>query len=129
MYKTIIRLATLDGKAAITVLWANLHNCMQYAVNKNGNIDSIHTYFNYNYAQLKACGQSVNGNHTILFEAYLQGVPNATFHDYMRRLQNDQTDEMEDTRDSIHEDIMKKAKAKCQNSRPREDHCTQGSSL
>ncbi len=49
--------------------------------------------------------------HTILFEAYLQGVPDATFHDYMKRLQDDWMDQTGDMRDATHEDIMK-AKAK-----------------
>jgi hypothetical protein len=56
MNKTIMRLATLDGKATITTLWANLHELMQYAIKENSDIDSIHTYFNHNYVQLKAQG-------------------------------------------------------------------------
>jgi len=112
MYKTIMRLATLDGNATITALRANLRELTQYAIKQNGNIDEIHTYFNQNYAQLRARGQSVDDVHTILFEAYLQGVPDATFHDYMRRLQDDWMDQTGDMRDATHEDIMKKAKAK-----------------
>ena len=112
MYKTIMRLATLDGNATVTALRANLRELTQYAIKQNGNIDEIHTYFNQNYAQLKARGQSVDDVHTILFEAYLQGVPDATFHDYMRRLQDDWMDQTGDMRDATHEDIMKKAKAK-----------------
>jgi hypothetical protein len=112
MYKTIMRLATLDGKATVTALRANLRELTHYAVRENGNIDKIHTYFNHNYAQLKARGQSVDDVHTILFDAYLQGVPDATFHDYIRRLQDDWMDQTGDMRDATHEDIMKKAKAK-----------------
>jgi hypothetical protein len=112
MYKTIMRLATLDGNATVTALRANLRELTQYAIKQNGNIDEIHTYFNQNYAQLRARGQSVDDVHTILFEAYLQGVPDATFHDYMRRLQDDWMDQTGDMRDATHEDIMKKAKAK-----------------
>jgi hypothetical protein len=112
MYKTIMRLATLDGKATVTALRANLRELTLYAIKENGNIDKIHTYFNHNYAQLKARGQSVDDVHTILFDAYLQGVPDATFHDYIRRLQDDWMDQTGDMRDATHEDIMKKAKAK-----------------
>ena len=50
--------------------------------------------------------------HTILFEAYLQGVPDATFHDYMRRLQDDWMNQTGDMKDATHEDIMQKANAK-----------------
>jgi hypothetical protein len=81
-------------------------------IKHNGNIDKIHTYFNQNFAQLKARGQSVDDVHTILFEAYLQGVPDATFHNYMSRLQDDWMDQTGDMKDATHEDIMKKAKAK-----------------
>ncbi len=112
MYKTIMSLSTLDGNATVTALRANLHELMQYAIKQNGNIDEIHTYFNQNYVQLKARGQSVDDVHTILFKAYLQGVPDATFHDYMSRLQDDWMDQTGDMRDATHEDIMKKAKAK-----------------
>jgi hypothetical protein len=73
-----VGLATLDGKATVTTLQANLFELTQYAIKENGNIDRIHTYFNHTYAQLKGQGQSVNNIHTILFEAYLQGVPDAT---------------------------------------------------
>eukprot|EP00804_Cyclotella_cryptica_P030718 CCRYP_009136-RA/>CCRYP_009136-RA protein AED:0.27 eAED:0.27 QI:0/-1/0/1/-1/1/1/0/399 len=112
MYKTIMRLATLDGKATVTALRANLRKLTLYAIKENGNIDKIHTYFNHNYAQLKARGQSVDDVHTILFNAYLQGVPDATFHDYIRRLQDNWMDQTGDMRDATHKDIMKKAKAK-----------------
>jgi hypothetical protein len=44
MYKAIMRLTILDGKATITVLRANLHKLTQYAIKKNGTIDSIYTY-------------------------------------------------------------------------------------
>jgi len=81
-------------------------------IKQNGNIDEIHTYFNQNFAQLKARGQSVDDVHTILFDAYLLGVPDATFHEYIRRLQDDWMDQTGDMRDATHEDIMKKAKAK-----------------
>jgi hypothetical protein len=107
MYTTIMRLATLDGKATITALWANLCELTQYAIKENGNINRIHTYFNHNYAQLKFCGQSVDDVHTILFEAYLQGVPDMAFHDYIRRLQDNWMDQTGDMRDDTHEDIMK----------------------
>ena len=63
---------------------------------QNRNIDEIHLYFNQINAQLKAREQSINNMHTILFEAYLQGVPDATFHDYMRRLQDDWMDQTGD---------------------------------
>ncbi len=49
MYKTIMRLATLDGNATVTALRANQHKLTQYTIKQNGNIDEIHNYFNQNY--------------------------------------------------------------------------------
>jgi hypothetical protein len=66
MYKTMMRLATLDGNATVTALRSNLRELTQYAIKHNGNIDEIHMYFNQNFAQLKARGQSVDDVHTIL---------------------------------------------------------------
>ena len=79
MYKTMTRLATLDGNATVTALRTNLCELTQYAIKHNGNIEEIHTYFDQNFAQLRARGQSVDDVHTILFNAYLQGVPDASF--------------------------------------------------
>ena len=41
------------------------------------------------------------------------GVPDATFHDNMRRLQDSWMDQTGEMRDATHEDTMKKSKAKC----------------
>ena len=56
MYKTIMRLTTLDGNATITALRTNLYKLIQYAIKQNGKTDEIHTYFNQNYVKLKAQG-------------------------------------------------------------------------
>ncbi len=57
---------------------ASLHELSSYTTIENGNIDKIHTYFNQNLTQLKACEQNVDDVHSILFDAYLV-VPNAEF--------------------------------------------------
>jgi hypothetical protein len=67
MYKTIMRLATLDGKATVAALRANLRELTLHAIKEDGNIDKIHTYFNHNFAQLKARGQSVDDVHIPYF--------------------------------------------------------------
>ena len=54
----------------------------------------------------------MNNVHTILFKAYLQDVPDATFHDYMRKLQDDWMDQAGNMKDMTHEDIMQETKAK-----------------
>ena len=102
MYKTIMSLTTLDGNATVTALQANRHELRQYEIKENGSINSIDNYFNQNYAQLKVQGQLVDNAHTILFNAYPQGVPHATFHDYTRRLQDNWMDQTGDMKDSMH---------------------------
>ena len=54
----------------------------------------------------------MNSIHTTLFEVYLQGVPDSTFHYSMRRLQDDWMDQTGDMKDVTHKDIIQKAKAK-----------------
>ncbi len=54
LYKTIMRLATLDSNAMDHQLWANLRKLTSYAIQENGNIDKIHTHFDHNFTQLKA---------------------------------------------------------------------------
>ena len=109
MYKTMMRLATLDGNATVQALRANLRELTNYAIKVNGDIDAIHKYFNQNYAQLKSRGKSVDDVHTILFEAY-KVVPDANFHAYMDRLYDDWVDQTGDMKDATHEEVMKKAK-------------------
>jgi hypothetical protein len=75
-------------------------------------MSQIPPYFNQNYAQLKARGKSVDNVHTILLNAFLLGVLDATFQDYMCMLQDNWMDQTGDMRNATHEDIMKKAKTK-----------------
>ena len=63
-----MRLMTLDGNTTINALRANLYELIKYAINHNRNTDEINKYFNQNYAQLKARGQSVDNVHTILLK-------------------------------------------------------------
>lgn len=53
---------------------------MQYMIKKNDNFDEIHTYFNQNNTQLKALGQFIEDVYTILFDAYVLGMLNATYY-------------------------------------------------
>lgn len=53
MYKTIMRLATLDDNATVIALRTNLCEFTQYAVKQNENIDEINIYFDQNWSQLK----------------------------------------------------------------------------
>jgi hypothetical protein len=49
MYKTILRLATIDSIATTETLHANLNNLPSYDVSVNGNVDLINSYFDTNY--------------------------------------------------------------------------------
>ncbi len=66
LYKTIIKLATLDLNATDWILQVNLGEIKSYSFKENDNIDKIHTCFDQNYTQLKACGQTMDDVHFIL---------------------------------------------------------------
>jgi hypothetical protein len=56
MYKTIMRLATIDSVATTETLRANLNNLPSYAASVNGDVDIINSYFDTNYTQILARG-------------------------------------------------------------------------
>ncbi len=111
LYKTVMRLATLDSNATDRQLRTNLRELTSYAIRENGNIDKIHTYFDQNYTQLRARGQAVDDVHSILFDAYL-AVPDAEFHQYMKRLHDDWMDQVGEMKGIKFEHLMQRAKAK-----------------
>jgi hypothetical protein len=78
MYKTIMRLATIDSIATTKTLHANLKNLPSYAASVNGNVDLINSYFDTNYTQILARGATVDDPIAKLFDAYLS-VPNYNF--------------------------------------------------
>ena len=112
MYKTIMRLATLDNNTTVETLRENLRGLTQYAVTVNGDIDLVHKYFNQNFTQLKAKGESVDGVMSLLFNAYKNAIPDAKFNQYINRLYDDWLDQTGDMAGASHEKLMKKAKAK-----------------
>lgn len=98
MYKTVMWLATFNDNATITALKTKLCELKQYMIK----FDEIHTYFDQNYTQLKALGQSIDDDNIILFDNNLLGIGDATFHDEMQvtRYWMDQQGNM---RDATHE--------------------------
>ncbi len=78
MYKTIMRLATIDSIATTKTLHANLNNLPSYAASVNGNVDLINSYFDTNYTQILARGATVDDPIAKLFDAYLS-VPDYNF--------------------------------------------------
>jgi hypothetical protein len=109
MYKTMMRLATLDNNATVQALRANLRELPQYSIKVNGNIDQIHEYFDQNYNQLKSRGHGVDDVMTILFEAY-KVIPDSNFNAYITRLFDDWIDQSADMIGATHVTLMKKAK-------------------
>jgi hypothetical protein len=88
MYKTIMRLTTIDSVATTKILHANLNNLPSYAASVNGNADLINSYFDTNYTQIPARGDTVNNPIAKLFDAYLS-VPDYNFKQYISKKQDD----------------------------------------
>jgi len=82
MYKTIMRLATIDSVATNQTLRDNLQNLGVFAVTVKDDIDKINVEFDTNYSQLLARGATLDDPIGILFEAYLL-VPCYNFTKYI----------------------------------------------
>lgn len=111
LYKTIIRLATLDENTTVTALWANLAS--------SDNIPSSKTAISTKYSHLLQPDISLAQSWRIICWCLahhpfhgLQGRQDATSHYYMRRLQDHLMDQTRDMQDATHDDIMKKDKSK-----------------
>ncbi len=78
MYKTIMRLATIDSVANSKTLRTNLNNLTSYATSVNGNVNLINSYFDTNYTQILAGGATVDNPTIKLFDVYLS-VPYYNF--------------------------------------------------
>jgi hypothetical protein len=78
MYKTIMRLATIDFVATTETLRANLNNLPSYAASVNGDVNLINSYFDTNYTQILARGATVDNPIAKIFDAYLS-VPDYNF--------------------------------------------------
>ena len=84
MFKTIMRLATIDSVATTEALRANLRELPTYTTTVQGDIQKIHSYFNENYSQLIARGSTIDDAVGILFDAY-RVVPCQHFKTYIIR--------------------------------------------
>ncbi len=91
MYKTIMRLATIDSIATTKTLHPNLNNLPSYAASVNGNVDLINSYFDTNYTQILARRATVDNPIAKLFDVYLS-VPNYNFKQYISKKQDDYHD-------------------------------------
>lgn len=84
MFKTIMRLATIDSVATTEALRANLRELPAYTATVKGDIDKMHSYFDENYSQLIARGATIDNPVGILFDAY-RVVPCSHFQGYIIR--------------------------------------------
>jgi hypothetical protein len=91
MYKTIMRLATIDSVAITEALRTNFNNLPSYAASVHGNANLINSYFDTNYTQNLARGATVDDPIAKLFDAYLS-VPNYNFKQYISKKQDDYHD-------------------------------------
>jgi hypothetical protein len=91
VYKTIMRLATIDSVATTETLRANRNNLPSYAASVNGDVDLINSYFDTNYTQILARGATVDDPIVKLFDAYLS-VPVYNFKQYISKKQDDYHD-------------------------------------
>ncbi len=67
--------------------------------------------FNQNFTQVKARGQNIDDNHSILFDAYL-AVPNAEFNAYMHRLYDNGMDQVGEMKNIKFKQLMQCVKSK-----------------
>jgi hypothetical protein len=91
MYKTIMRLETIDSVATTEILRANLNNLPSYAASVNGDVDLINSYFDTNYTQILARGATVDNPIAKIFDACLS-VPDYNFKQYISMKQDDYHD-------------------------------------
>lgn len=111
LYKVIMRCTTLDSKSTNKALRDKIKDLPTIAVTCNGDIDSIHSYFNDAYNQLKARGGDVDDKEDLLFQAYAN-VPDERFVSYIERKREDYYDGIGDMRGKDWRFIMKRAKEK-----------------
>jgi hypothetical protein len=84
LFKTIMRLATIDSVATTEALRANLRELPAYAASVSGDIDKINQNFDENYSQLIARGAKIDDPIGILFDAY-RTVSCSHFRSYIAR--------------------------------------------
>jgi hypothetical protein len=78
LHKKVMALATIDSVATAKTLRSNLREITTYCTTVKGDIELLHSYFNTNYSQIIARGNTVDDPVDILFTAY-SVVPCALF--------------------------------------------------
>ena len=106
LYKTIMRLATLDSTATDSALRNNIRNILEYAISKNWDIDEVISYIDENYSQLKARGKSMDDANVIVMEM-LSKANDASFAKYWTDKLDDYWNETEEMKEIMVETISR----------------------
>jgi hypothetical protein len=91
LHKKIMSLATIDFVATTKTLRSNLRELPTYCSTIKGDIKLLHSYFNSNYTQIVAHGETVNNPVGIPFSVY-NVIPCRNFRSCIKRKQDAYTD-------------------------------------
>lgn len=91
LLKIIIRMATMDSRATISIIRAQLNDIDAYAAGVNGDVEKVTEYFSSNLERLKASGANLDDEVDVLFKG-LKAVPCAEFRSYINRKEEQYTD-------------------------------------
>ena len=111
LYKTIMRLATLDTSATSTDLRNNIMKVAEYTKKVNGDVDQINAFVDLNYTQLKARGDTLPDASTAIMKAYIVS-PDVKFSEYFSKKLDDYWDETPEMHKISVEALLKEAKSK-----------------
>ena len=113
LYKTIMRLATLDSTATVTALKHNITSVGDAAERLGGDIDKINAFITVNYNQLLARGIDMGSDAVQpILKMLATKIPDANFTKYFTQKESDYWDETAEMKGISVEDLLKKAKAK-----------------
>ena len=113
LYKTIMRLATLDSAATIKALKAKITNIAEYARECGGDIDLIIGRINTNNTQLLARGVDMKEDAVQpVLEMFATAIPDASFTKYFTQKQDDYWDQTDEMKGISLENLLKMAKTK-----------------
>jgi hypothetical protein len=108
LFKTIMRLATIDSKATANFLRESLNNCDSYMVKCSSDINQFNLFFTTTYTQLLGRGESVDDPLVPLWKGYL-AAQDHNFHAFIERKQQDYFEEKDDMKDLDYTKLMTQA--------------------
>ena len=111
LYKTLMRLATLDSTATDAALRTNIRNCKIFAQECDWDVDKIISHVDDNFSQLKARGKAMDDAPQIILEMFSK-AKDTVFAKYFTDKLNDFWDETNEMKNISVETILAKAKVK-----------------